>query len=92
MLKAFCNIVLSMLNIGGCNHENYSSPRTPLGSNPLGYPNEVCHPEQACHITCLDCGASATYNPYEFKRNGPWVKVVAQTNRSEIIPHVYCTR
>jgi hypothetical protein len=81
MTQFLGNILFALTNMGGCKHSNYSAPRTPRGKTDIG----------ECRITCLDCGATAPYNQYEFKQIGPWEKVVVQTNRSEIIPHVYST-
>jgi hypothetical protein len=72
-------ILFAMANIRGCNHHNSSIPISDRGG--VG----------PCRIICLDCGATALYSPYRFVRTGPWEKEVVQTNRSEIIPHVYST-
>ncbi len=79
MAELFENILFALSNMGSCKHKNYSSPYTSPST-------------QQCRIICLDCGASALYSPFRFVRTGPWEKLVVQTNRSEIIPHVYRSR
>jgi hypothetical protein len=83
LLAYACVPVALWLLLTRCWHTNTGSPITVTetavdGKSPL----------KVCKIVCLDCGASADYDPLEFRVTTPWEKV-RPVAKKEIKPHVY---
>jgi len=82
LLAYACVPVALWLLLTRCWHTNQGSPITVTEPCGNGKPIKVCK------IVCLDCGASAGYDPLEFKITTPWEKI-RPWPKKVIKPHVY---